>query len=111
MVGLSVLFLSKLTFIKKMSYQHLLKGNNIKYYFPYYRLYLPKIFLKHKVQCLQLKTLLPTWSQMTNLHNDLRTFALTIAWGNEAAVPLPSFACANKRRTAAVNEKQLLIAQ
>lgn len=48
---------------------------------------------------------------MTNLHNDLRTFALTIAWGDEAAVPLPGFACANKRRTAAVNEKQLPIAQ
>lgn len=46
---------------------------------------------------------------MTNLHNDLWTFALTIAWGDEAAVPLPGFACANKRWTAAVNEKQLLI--
>lgn len=58
---------------------------------------------------MQLKTLLPTWSQLTNLHNDLWTFALTIAWGDQAAVHLPRFACANKRQTAAVNEKQLLI--
>jgi hypothetical protein len=47
--------------------------------------------------------------QLANLHNDLWTFALTIVWGDEAAVRSLGFACANKRWTAAVNEKQLPI--
>lgn len=48
-------------------------------------------------------------SQLANLHHDLWTFALTIAWEYEAAVHSLSFGFANERWTAVVNEKQLLI--
>lgn len=48
-------------------------------------------------------------SQSANLHHDLWTFDLTVAWGCEAAVHSLSFGFANERWTDVVNEKQLLI--
>lgn len=68
-----------------------------------------KKLLTRGIQYIQLKTILSTQSQSAHLHNNLWTFALTIVWGYEAAVHQLRFGFANKRQTAVVNEKQLLI--
>lgn len=68
-----------------------------------------KNFLTCGIQYIQLRTIISTQSQSARLHNNLWTFALTIVWGYEAAVHQFGFGFANKRWTAVVNEKQLLI--